>query len=188
MVNLPPAGRHISAREEPNKRCVVHKLQEHDGLVTGGATVSVRGEKQGRKNTALGGSSADGLGFRDMFPQLHMLLLVRLEVCDPPAGGVWHLKEDSVERGHVYCIVYRTVGSVGELQWWWKSTGCPGKKLNQQTKQDKITCTNTPRQPSMAPSRILNIANWDTDSCSLSRSYYRLKRPGPCLNTWGGIN
>ena len=53
-----------------------------------GATVSVQGEKQGRKNAALGGSNVDGLGFRDMFPQLHTLLPVRQEVTDPPAGGV----------------------------------------------------------------------------------------------------
>ena len=85
-----------------------------------------------------------------MFPQLHTLLPVRQEVCDPPVGGIGHVelgepdlkqswedrikgraeihKQDSgicswgvqmlegVVQSHVYCIVYRPVGSVGELQ------------------------------------------------------------------------
>ena len=86
---------------------VFRKLQELDGLVTEGASVSAHGEEQGRKNPALGGSDADGLVFRDMFPQLHVLLPVRQAVCDPPAGGVRHVElgelvlkqswEDSVE-------------------------------------------------------------------------------------------
>ena len=86
---------------------VFRKLQELDGLVTEGASVSAHGEEQGRKNPALGGSDADGLVFRDMFPQLHVLLPVRQAVSDPPAGGVRHVElgelvlkqswEDSVE-------------------------------------------------------------------------------------------
>ena len=86
-----------------------------------------------------------------MFPQLHALLPVRQEVCDPPAGGVWHVEleelvlehsrengvesraevhkqdpgicyravqmQEGVVKGHHYCIGYRPVGSVDELQW-----------------------------------------------------------------------
>ena len=82
-----------------------------------------------------------------VFPQPHVLLPVRQEVCDPPAGGVRHVqlvlqqsRDDGVEggaqvhqqdpgvgsccvqvleeevKGHVDSIVYRPVGSVGELQ------------------------------------------------------------------------
>ncbi|KAK0140096.1 ATP-dependent DNA helicase PIF1 [Merluccius polli] len=85
-----------------------------------------------------------------MFSQLHMLLPVKQEVSDPPAGGVRHtqlgellLKQsqddgvkgraeihtqdpgigscgvqvlEDVMEGQVDCIVYRPVGSVGELQ------------------------------------------------------------------------
>ena len=94
MVNFPPVVGLIPARDEPKERCFVHELQELDGLVTGGATVDVQEEEQGRKNKALGGSGADGLGFRDMFPHLHARLQ---EVCDPPAGGVKHV--DLGERG-----------------------------------------------------------------------------------------
>ena len=68
------------------------ELQELDGLVTGGATVDVQGDEQGRKNAALGRFGADGLGFRNMYPQIHTLLLVRQELCDPPAGGVRHVE------------------------------------------------------------------------------------------------
>ena len=47
----------------------------------------------GEKEHSFGrGSSADGLGFRDMFPKLHTLLPVRQEVCDAPAGGVRHVE------------------------------------------------------------------------------------------------
>ena len=38
------------------------------------------------------GTSADGPGVRDVFPQPHVLLPVRQEVCDPPAGGVGHVQ------------------------------------------------------------------------------------------------
>ena len=55
-------------------------------------TTDNKQKEQGRKNAALGGSSADGLGFRDMFPQLHALLPIRQEVYDPPAGGVGHME------------------------------------------------------------------------------------------------
>ena len=67
---------------------VVRELQELDGLVSGGATVGVQGEEQRRKNAALGGTNADGLGVGEVFSQLHMLLPVRQEDCNPPAGGV----------------------------------------------------------------------------------------------------
>ena len=94
-----------------------------------------------RKDAALGGTGADGLRVRDIFPQLHVLSPVRQKVCDPLAGGVRlsELGELSVKRraevhkqdpgvgscrvqmlegemGHVNCISYRPVGSVGELQ------------------------------------------------------------------------
>ncbi|XP_076606379.1 uncharacterized protein LOC143332620 [Chaetodon auriga] len=52
--------------------------------------VMEEGEEQRRKNTALGGSSADGLCVGDVFPQLHALFPVRQEVCNPPASGVRH--------------------------------------------------------------------------------------------------
>ena len=68
------------------------ELQELDGQVTGGATIGVQREEWGSKNGSLGGSGADGLGFRDMFPKLHALLPVRQEVCDPSAGGVRHVE------------------------------------------------------------------------------------------------
>ncbi len=92
MVNLPPVGGLIPTRDESNEGGVVRKLQELDGLMTGGAAVSVQGEEQRGKNAALRGSGADGPRVRDMFPQLHMLPPVRQEVCDPPAGGVRHVQ------------------------------------------------------------------------------------------------
>ena len=50
MVNLPPVGGLIPARDDPNEHGAIRKLPELDGLVL---------EAQGRKNTALRGSSAD---------------------------------------------------------------------------------------------------------------------------------
>ena len=44
MVNLPPVGGLIPTRDEPDQGGVIRKLQELDGLVTGGAAVSVQGE------------------------------------------------------------------------------------------------------------------------------------------------
>ena len=58
--------------------------------MTGGAAVRVQGEEQRRKNAGLRGTGADGLEVGDMFPQFHMLLPIRQEVCDLPAGGVRH--------------------------------------------------------------------------------------------------
>lgn len=46
-----------------------------------------------------------------MFPQLHMLLPVGQEVCDPPAWG-----RQAHSAGCGRAIVYRPVGSVGRLQ------------------------------------------------------------------------
>ena len=43
-------------------------------------------------DAALRGTGADGQRVRDVFPQLHTLLPVRRDVCDPPAGGVGHMK------------------------------------------------------------------------------------------------
>uniref|UniRef100_A0A8C5DHJ3 Importin subunit alpha n=1 Tax=Gouania willdenowi TaxID=441366 RepID=A0A8C5DHJ3_GOUWI len=50
-----------------------------------GAAVGVQGKEQRGQNTALRRSSADGPGSRDGFSQLHVLLPVRQEVCDPLA-------------------------------------------------------------------------------------------------------
>ena len=70
MVNLPPVGGLVTIRDESNEGGVVRKLQELDGLVTGGAAVGVQGEEQRRKNTALGGSGTDSLCIGDVFSQL----------------------------------------------------------------------------------------------------------------------
>ena len=61
MVSLPPVGGLVTIRDKSDESGVVRELQELDGLVTGGAAVGVQGEEQRRKNTALGGTSADGL-------------------------------------------------------------------------------------------------------------------------------
>ncbi len=53
MVNLPPVDRLIPIRDESNEGGVIRKLQELDGLMTGGAAVSVQGEEQRGKNAAL---------------------------------------------------------------------------------------------------------------------------------------
>jgi len=45
MVNLPPVGRLIPTRDEPNEGGVVCKLQELDRLMTGGAGICVKGEE-----------------------------------------------------------------------------------------------------------------------------------------------
>ena len=45
MVNLPPVGRLIPTRDEPDDGGVVCKLQELDRLVAGGAAVGVQGEE-----------------------------------------------------------------------------------------------------------------------------------------------
>jgi len=47
--------------------------------VTGGAAVGAQGEEQRGKNAALRGTSADGPGVRDVFPQPHLLLPVICE-------------------------------------------------------------------------------------------------------------
>jgi len=70
---------------------------------------TVQGEEQRGKNAALRGTGADGPGVREVFPQPHVLLPVRQEVCDPPAGGVGHVqlgelvlqqsRDDGVEGG-----------------------------------------------------------------------------------------
>lgn len=57
--------------------------------MTGDAAVGLQREEPRRKNAALGGSGADGLGDGDMFPQLHVLLPVGQEHYDP-ADGVRH--------------------------------------------------------------------------------------------------
>ncbi len=56
MVNLPPVGRLIPTRDESDEGGVVSKLQELDGLVTGGAAVGVQGEEQRGKNAACRGN------------------------------------------------------------------------------------------------------------------------------------
>ncbi len=93
MVNLPPAGGLIPIWDESNEGGVFRKLQE---LTNWGLEVQLsmyrEKQKQRGKNAALRGTSADGLGVQDMFPQLHMLPPVRQEVWDPPAGGVRHVQ------------------------------------------------------------------------------------------------
>ena len=96
MVNLPPVGRLITTRDEPNEGGVVRELEELDGLVTGGAAVGVQGEEKRGKNAALRGTGADGPGVRDMFSQPHVLPPVRQEVCDPPADGVRHTQPEKL--------------------------------------------------------------------------------------------
>lgn len=54
-------------------------------MMTGGAAVGVQGAEQRRKDAALRGTGADGLGARDMFPQLHVLLPVIQKASDPAA-------------------------------------------------------------------------------------------------------
>src|SRR4029434_5972955 len=56
IVNLPPVGRLITTRDEPNEGGVVRELEELDGLVTGGAAVGVKGEEKRGKNAALRGT------------------------------------------------------------------------------------------------------------------------------------
>ena len=53
MVNLPPVGGLVT-RDESDEGGVICKFQELDGLMTGGAAVSVQGEEQRRKSAALG--------------------------------------------------------------------------------------------------------------------------------------
>jgi len=59
MVSLPPVGGLVTIRDKSNESGVVRELQELDGLMTGDAAVGVQGEEQRRKNTALGGTSAE---------------------------------------------------------------------------------------------------------------------------------
>ena len=92
MVNLQPVGGLIPTRDESYEGGVVREIQELDGLVTGGAAVGEQGEEQRGKNAALWGTGADGSRVRNVFPQLHMLLPVRQEICNPPAGGVRHMQ------------------------------------------------------------------------------------------------
>ncbi len=54
MVNLPPVSRIIPARDEPNEASAIRKLQELDGLVTGGATVYT-GRRVEEKRHSFGG-------------------------------------------------------------------------------------------------------------------------------------
>ncbi len=93
MVNLSPVDGLIQTKDELNEGGVICVLQELDRLMTGGAAV------------VLSQSRDDGVGGR-----------AEVHEQDPGIGscGVKVL-EDEVE-GHVYCIVYRLVGSVGELQ------------------------------------------------------------------------
>ncbi len=44
MLSLPPVGGLIPNRDEPSEGGVVRKLQELEGLMTGGAAVGVRRE------------------------------------------------------------------------------------------------------------------------------------------------
>ena len=97
MVNLPSVGGLIPTRDKPNESGLISELQELDGLMTGGAAVGVLGEEKWRKDAALRGTGADGLGVRDVLPQHHVLLPVRQEVSDPPAGGVRHVQTYSWE-------------------------------------------------------------------------------------------
>src|SRR4029434_7863089 len=98
MVNLPPVSGLIPTRDKPNEGGVIRKLEEFDGLVTGGAAVGVQGEEKRGKNAGLMGTGADGAGVRDMFSQPHVLPPVRQEVCDPPAGGVRHAQPEKIGR------------------------------------------------------------------------------------------
>ena len=60
--------------------------------MTCGAAVGVQGEEKWRKDAVLRGTSADGLGVRDEFVQLHVLLPVRQEIGDPSTGRVRHVQ------------------------------------------------------------------------------------------------
>ncbi len=57
MVNLPPVGRLIPARDEPSEGDVIRSLRELDRLITGGAAVHV--ELRG-KHAAFRGLGTDG--------------------------------------------------------------------------------------------------------------------------------
>ena len=61
LLHLPTVGGLVTIINESDESGVVRELQELDGLMTGGAAVCVQGKEQRRKNTALGGSGADGL-------------------------------------------------------------------------------------------------------------------------------
>jgi len=61
MVSLPSVGGLITIRNKSHESDVVGELQELGGLVTAGAAVNVQEEEQRRKNTGLGGTSADRL-------------------------------------------------------------------------------------------------------------------------------
>lgn len=83
---------HRFIRDEFNEDDIVCKLQKLDRLVTGSAVVHIHGEEQWKKNVALRGSSADCLGVGYVLTQIHMLLPVRQEVCEPSTGGVKHIQ------------------------------------------------------------------------------------------------
>ena len=61
MVSFPPVGGLVTIRDKSDESGVVRELQKLDGLMTGGAAVRVQGKEQRRKNTALGGTSAEEL-------------------------------------------------------------------------------------------------------------------------------
>ncbi len=127
MVNRSPVGGLIPTRDEPNEGGVVCELQELDGLMTGSAAVGVQGEEQRGKNAALERTSADGLRAGEVrHVQLGELALQqsrddvedRAEVHkqDPGIGSCGILVLQDETEVHVDCIVYRPVGSAGELQ------------------------------------------------------------------------
>lgn len=113
MVNLPLVGPLISTRDEGG---VIHKLQQLDGLVTGGAAVGVQVEEWREKNNTLRGTGADGLRVGDVFHQLPWLLPIRQEVCDPlqvESGRLDELQQ-SREEGVKTGLKIPQTGSWGE--------------------------------------------------------------------------
>ena len=75
VVNLPPVGRLVAARDESDEGGVVHELQEFDGLVTGGTADRVREKSRGERTQLWGDSVLMVRGSETCFPSLTRCLL-----------------------------------------------------------------------------------------------------------------
>lgn len=74
--------------------------------MTRGAAAGIPGEEQRGKDAALWKSGADGLE-SEMFPQLHIQPPARMEICNPPAGGVQHISRVSLSSSNARMMVVK---------------------------------------------------------------------------------
>lgn len=76
--HLPPIGRFISTRDEPDEYGVTCKLKEFDRLAIRGSNVGVQGEEPRKKYRALRRTGADALKVRHACLDSNSVILLQV--------------------------------------------------------------------------------------------------------------